>query len=200
MLRLIEAATTHPVSLDDAKLHCRVVDTDQDSVLQAIVIAAEEFVAQRTGRRLAPETHRIERSCWWSCDLAIPAAPLRTVTEVSYLDAEGDEIVVDPSSYRWRRTPAGGEIWLLDSFDLPELAEERKDAVRITLEAGYSDPAETPSSGDDPELTLPVRIRQAILLLVGHWFEHREAVVTGTIATTIELAVDALLSQLRIFR
>ncbi len=199
MLRLIQAATTDPVTLADAKDHCRIVGTDQDSVVRSLVIAAVEYVSSRTGRSLAPATYRIERSCWWSCDLAIPAAPLRDVTEVSYLDAEGDEIVVDPTLYRWRRTPAGGEIWLLDAFDLPELATERKDAVRITFDAGYDDPADSPASGADPELTFPVRLHQAILLLVGHWFEHREAVTTTT-STKVDLAVDVLLNQLKIYR
>lgn len=199
MLRLIEAATTHPVTLDAAKAHQRVVDDEQDAVIEGIVRAAEEFVAGRTGLCLAPETYRIERACWWSGDLTIAAAPLRDVTEVSYLDADGNEIVVDPSLYRWRRTRSGGEIWLLQAFTPPALADQHKDAVRITLEAGYDDPAAT-GSGDDPELAFPFRGRQAILLLVGHWFENREAVLTGTISSQVGHALDALLAQLRIFR
>lgn len=38
-------------------------------------------------------------------------------------------------------------------------------------------------------------IRAAILLLVGHWFEHREDVITGTIVTPMRRAVDALLAN-----
>lgn len=36
-------------------------------------------------------------------------------------------------------------------------------------------------------------VEQAVLLLVGHWYANREAVVTGTISTAIPLAVDRLL-------
>lgn len=37
----------------------------------------------------------------------------------------------------------------------------------------------------------------AVKLLVGHWYEHREAVVTGTIATELPMAVDMLVGALR---
>lgn len=36
-------------------------------------------------------------------------------------------------------------------------------------------------------------VEQAVLLLVGHWYANREAVVTGTISTAVPLAVDRLL-------
>ena len=36
-------------------------------------------------------------------------------------------------------------------------------------------------------------VEQAVLLLVGHWYANREAVVTGTNSTAVPLAVDRLL-------
>lgn len=36
-------------------------------------------------------------------------------------------------------------------------------------------------------------VEQAVLLLVGHWYANREAVVTGTTSTAVPLAVDRLL-------
>lgn len=43
------------------------------------------------------------------------------------------------------------------------------------------------------EMGLTRDIEQAILLLVGHWYANREAVVIGTSASDIPLAVDRLL-------
>lgn len=40
---------------------------------------------------------------------------------------------------------------------------------------------------------VPAKVRQAMKLLIGHWYEHREGVLTGTISKQIELSVHALL-------
>lgn len=51
---------------------------------------------------------------------------------------------------------------------------------------------ETAPAGPE-EMALTKDVEQAILLLVGHWYANREAVVTGTISTAVPLAVDRLL-------
>ncbi len=49
----------------------------------------------------------------------------------------------------------------------------------------------TPSGPDEMGLTADVR--QAILMLVAHWYATREAVVTGTINSQVQLGVERLL-------
>ncbi|MDN5519193.1 head-tail connector protein [Pseudomonas sp.] len=41
-------------------------------------------------------------------------------------------------------------------------------------------------------LIITKAIRQGALLLIGHWYANREAVATGTIATELPLATNAL--------
>lgn len=54
-----------------------------------------------------------------------------------------------------------------------------------TGEAGYA---------DDPDaLLLDDDITVAMLLLISHWYENREAVTTGTIVTQTPLAVESCL-------
>ncbi|WP_312378837.1 head-tail connector protein [Pseudomonas oryzihabitans] len=43
------------------------------------------------------------------------------------------------------------------------------------------------------QMLLTKDVEQAILLLVGHWYANREAVVIGTIASDVPLAVERLL-------
>lgn len=43
------------------------------------------------------------------------------------------------------------------------------------------------------QMTLTKDVQQAVLLLVGHWYANREAVVIGTITSEVPLAVDRLL-------
>jgi uncharacterized phage protein (predicted DNA packaging) len=43
------------------------------------------------------------------------------------------------------------------------------------------------------QMALTKDVQQAVLLLVGHWYANREAVVIGTITAEVPLAVDRLL-------
>ena len=43
------------------------------------------------------------------------------------------------------------------------------------------------------QMGLTPDVEQAILLLVGHWYANREAVVIGTISSAVPLAFDRLL-------
>lgn len=66
-------------------------------------------------------------------------------------------------------------------------AAERAAADRIGIELGSGE-------GEQP---VNAAITAAILLIGGHLFENREAVVTGTIATALPLAVESLLAPYR---
>ncbi|PHM22290.1 head-tail connector protein [Xenorhabdus ehlersii] len=51
----------------------------------------------------------------------------------------------------------------------------------------------TPAQATDNALVLDEAVTQAILLLIGHWYENRTAVVVGQSAAIIPFAVKALL-------
>jgi hypothetical protein len=40
---------------------------------------------------------------------------------------------------------------------------------------------------------VPANIRQGLLLLIGHFYEHREEVITGTIVARVPIAAEALI-------
>ncbi|ARS51506.1 head-tail connector protein [Kushneria konosiri] len=54
-----------------------------------------------------------------------------------------------------------------------------------TSEQGYLE--------DETALLLDDEITVAMLLLIGHWYENREAVVIGTITAQVPMAVEMLL-------
>ncbi|YCH23153.1 head-tail connector protein [Pseudomonas sp. D1-3] len=65
------------------------------------------------------------------------------------------------------------------------------------------DPA--PAEDEEPidpntQMLVTKDVEQALLLLVGHWFNNREAVVIGTITSALPLAVESLLWQRKAFR
>jgi uncharacterized phiE125 gp8 family phage protein len=59
-------------------------------------------------------------------------------------------------------------------------------AVRIAFSAGHTD------------TTIPKRMRQAIKLLVGHWYAHREE-NTETKLYELPMGVKALLNPLKVW-
>lgn len=62
----------------------------------------------------------------------------------------------------------------------------REDAVSVTYVAGYG-------NAD----AVPAPIKAAILLIVGHLYENREASTVGVSAELLPMAVDALLAPYR---
>jgi len=51
--------------------------------------------------------------------------------------------------------------------------------------------------GNDDSM-VPNLAKHLLRLMVGHWFKHREAVLTGIVSKEIELAADNLMKMLRV--
>ena len=69
----------------------------------------------------------------------------------------------------------------------PSAAPRALNAYEVAFTAGY---------GDEPE-DVPAPIRQALLLLVAHWFERREPVVLGAAPQEVPATVAGLLLPYR---
>lgn len=71
------------------------------------------------------------------------------------------------------------------------------------LYATATDVPKDPETGeptDDSALVLDDDLTTAMLLLIGHWYANREAVVIGSITSDVPMAVDALISPYRHFQ
>jgi len=82
----------------------------------------------------------------------------------------------------------------------PELVEEDElltgliDAAISHIQSDINKPMV--AAGEEGQVLTPA-LRLAALLLIGHWYTNREAVVTGTIATTLPLAYESLIHPYR---
>jgi uncharacterized phiE125 gp8 family phage protein len=160
--------------------------------------AALEFVADRTGLAVRQQSYRMEMTDWWAGCLDVPVMPVRDVTAVKYIDADGAEQTVDVADYRMSRTATGAVVELLPTFTAPAVQSDRADAVRIEFDAGY-DVLGVTGSGDDPDLVLPVRIKQIVLMLVSFWFDNRDAVAASGVMA-VPMGAEALMAQVRVYR
>lgn len=179
-LQLLAGPTGQPVSLDVAKKHLRIApdDIDQDDEVGRLIRAATAHVEKITQRSLLSQSWRLVLDCFPPCALLIPRPPLVSVEAIAYTDVAGQEQLLDESTYLvnpyemiGRVTPAQGRRW-------PATARQAM-SLRVDFTAGYS--------------TVPEDIVSAILLLVGHFDQNREAATAGALAE-IPMGVEALLS------
>lgn len=187
--RVITAVTTEPLTSTEVKLHLRVDDTTEDNLITILITAAREYCENYTGRALATQTVEAYFDTFGSDDyLELPRPPLQSVTSVIYKDSAGTETtmtvntdyIVDSNSNVGRIVLPYGETW-------PSFTAYPVNPIKITYVCGYY----TSNS-------IPKSIKQAMLLLIGHWYANRETVLIGAISKQLEFTVSALLSQYRV--
>ena len=182
MTLTLTTAGTAPVSLAEAKKQVRAeYHTDDDALLTGLLAAATEWVERHTGRSLSEHTWTLTLDSF-SDAIRLPMPPATGINTVTYIDADGDEQTLASGAYRLYGAggfdpfvrPAWSTCW-------PATADGEPDAVTIEYEAGAACPAP---------------VKQAILLLVSHLYEHREA-STEAALKDIPFGVDALLKEYR---
>lgn len=176
-----------PISLGEAKAHCRIDGSAEDDTITIYIQAARQHIERVTRRSLITQTW-VATFCGFPSSrggFRLPYGPVQSITSVEYYDDLNVQTTLATNLYEASLTeqisevfPAVDEVW--------PTYQSRSDAVTIEYDAGYGDLA----------ADVPAEYRQAILLLVGHWFANREAV--GTAMTEVPLAVGALLGPLTV--
>lgn len=186
-LKLITAPTVEPVTLAQAKQHLGVIVANDDAMILRHIVAARRHAEQYTGRRLCTQTWEYTRDEFPCGAMELPYPPVASVTSLKYIDANGAEQTLSPSLYQVdtvaepaRIAPAYGESW-------PD-ARCQFNAVTVRFVCGYGLTAAVPED-----------IACAMLLIVGHLFEHRED-VSDMQVFQVPRAADALLNFYRIMR
>lgn len=161
----ITPPSTLPVSLAEAKAHLRVDHDDDDVVIEAYIAAAVDHLDGWTGilgRCLVEQTWRQDYNS--ACrPLSLSLGPIIDVVSVS-LDMGGNPVTLNPSDYNLKTDAGGRAVIELD----PAAAVFWP--ASVTYKAGYPT-----TTDDEPVSTVPPAIKVAIMLMVGNWYENREA-------------------------
>lgn len=179
-LRLITPPATEPVSLAEAKLHCRVDHDVEDAIIAALVTAARMYVEETTGRALLTQTWEAMLDAWPAL-LYLPHPPAASVVSVTAVDVDGNSTVLPATAYALRTGMTPGYV-VFYSEQRPAVLLARQAGIRVRYVAGYGDVVDVPRP-----------LCQAILLLVGHWYANREAAGPGNVGP-LPFAVEALLA------
>lgn len=175
---LLSAPAVEPVLLAEAKAHLRLDTDDEDDLVGALIGAARVAVETETRRVLIEQSWRAFVEDWPAAGIVLPVVPALLVAAVRAVDGDDVETLLDAAD--WAFDAADGSVTLLHAA---------AGAVRYEVDftAGYG------SSGVD----VPQPLRQAIRLLVTHWYENRSAVVLGDDAAATPLAYRELVAPYR---
>lgn len=180
---------SEPVTLAQAKAHLRVDFTDDDALIGVLIQAAREHCEEILGRALMAQTVEAVLDEEPGDVIVLPRPPLISVRSIKFYDVDNVATLVDPSEYLVDTHSEPGRIVLADEGEWPDVDLRPGNAVVIEFDAGY---------GDD-ETDVPSKFRQAMLLLIGHWYTHREEVsVGGGSAMPVPFAAQALLQADRV--
>jgi uncharacterized phiE125 gp8 family phage protein len=175
--QLVTDATSEPVTLEEAKAQCQVLHDAEDAQFNAWITAARKHIEQLTNRSMLTTVRRITLDAFPNC-IKLWKPPIISVTSITYIDTAGATQTLSASTYTTslisvpgRITPAYGLTW-------PSV-QSRMDAVNVNYTAGYAS-----------AVLVPQPLKQAMLLLVRHWWENRD----GKMANDVDFTVDALCS------
>ena len=258
------APTAEPIHLDEAKLHLRVDDTADDTVITRLIRAARMHCEAFLGQQMVAATYTYQFEQFPDV-VTVPYPPLLEVTGITYVDSDSVTQTVDTDDYVVDTNPPFGRIYEAYNESWPTCREFTND-ITVTFVAGKVIPFTvnattdyltwsgwTPTDADSYQLSnsggatgalpaglstytryfvrdttgstcklaatsggtaiditgagtgthfigeVPENWRAAMLLLIGHWYENREAVVVGSTTAELPQAAKALLWDDRLF-
>lgn len=189
-LIIVTPPTEEPVTLEEAKTQCRVDIDDDDDLIASLIVAARQWCEKHDWRAYITQTIDYRCNQWPADDyFELPRPPLQAVNSVKYYDVDNAEYTLDPALYDvdYYNTPGG--FYLHYNQNWPATQLRLRNAIKVNYTAGYG------AAEDVPET-----IKQAMLLLIGHWYENRENSTVGAVNRSIEFGVTALLSVTRAAR
>ena len=184
-LIMTAAPAFEPVTLADAKAHCRIDSSAEDTFVTSLITTSRLQVETILGLALLAQSWTWRFDAWPTLGVEFPLRPLISVASVrtqnsdlTYTTVPAASYIVDGQGCPPRLVPV--------STGLPKPGVAAL-GIEIQFTAGFG------SATTD----VPAPLRQAILLLVAHWFENREPITAGIDAARIPDAVAGLLEPYR---
>lgn len=144
-------------------LKINVSDTDEDGILDLLIVAAREIIEERTGRSFITQT-RVIKLDYFPGEIELSHGPVQSSgIIVTYQDAADATQTVSSSDY-WVDTHSP-IARIIPKNSWPSTLD-RPNAITIQYVAGYGSNA----------VDVPYTLRKAIMFMVAHMYEHKSTV------------------------
>lgn len=182
------APTAEPVTLAEAKAQLRVDGSTEDAFIASLIVTSRLQIEAALGLALVTQTWRLTLDDWpHDGVIEVPMRPVQSVLAIEFASGGDGATALAPASYHVDGRALPPRIVL--TSDAPPALEQRAEGISIDFVAGFGPAAEH----------VPAPIRQALLLLVAHWFENREP-CADVASPGIPAAVSTLLMPYRMVR
>ncbi|HRD77080.1 MAG TPA: head-tail connector protein [Hyphomicrobiaceae bacterium] len=185
-LVLASGPATEPVSVAEAKAHLRVDHTAEDPFIGSLIVTSRLHIEAALGLALITQSwsyfiDRFPRSG----ELVLPMRPVQSVSAVRIWQSDDTSAAAPASAYLLDGTALPPRlVWCNAPFPT---AGRRAKGIEVAMTVGYG-----PAPAD-----VPAPISHALLLLIAHWYEHREPIEVGEALAPIPVAVSELLAPYR---
>mgnify|MGYP003650055718 FL=1 len=180
------ASSTAIVATSVAKAHLKVDISDDDSLIANLVAAATQAAEDYTNRYFMQATITMKADTWDDIE-TLYKSPVDSITHIKYYDTNDSLQTLAASVYLADLYSMPARISLMPDESFPDLSS-RKMAVEVKYVVGEGTTTDTISD----------IVKQAVLLMVGHWYEHRSSVISGKTAMEIPMTSQMLLDQYKI--
>ena len=203
-------AATDYVSLAEAKQHLRVTASDDDSYISGLISMAVDACSNYLGYSIRKGTAKYGFDSFTGSPalinpvngLNIPSgnylrvnSRVLSLVSVSYVNA--NQAVTAFSGSDWITAPDPMGNYSRNIFINTSPASITDDTIKYIVEVSEGfNPVGT--SSVDPDTIFPMGIKHAALLLVGQYYDNRNAIVVGTIQSKISLGFEYLLDPYKI--
>lgn len=185
-LVLTAPPAVEPVTVEEAKAHLRIDYEEEDTLLSSLITTSRLHIETALNLALITQKWSWHFNKWpRSSVVELPIRPVQSIEAIRINTEDGGEILLSPDEYVLESTIHSARL-VSTNGTWPQPGIPRQ-GIEIAFLAGFGEAGQA----------VPSPIRQALLMLVSHWYENREPVVIGEVANRIPDMVSALLMPYR---
>ena len=197
--KIVTPPASEPISIYEVKEHLRIDPLGsydyEESKLSLLITAARQYMEETLGRAFITQVWDLVLDTWPENYITIPLPPLvvtvapATVTPViTYYDTDDVMHTLASTTYYVDTYSEPGRIALNESETWPTESLRPANAIFVRFTCGGT------------AASVPEPLNNAMLMLIGHYYENRELIITtGAMPKELPMGYKALVAPYQIW-